>query len=168
VKQSAGHVKVVSDARSGTVVNLYFPEAIEAAAPPISRESDAVRRGDGEIILLVEDEPDLLALAKRFLEELGYRVIPASNGVKAIEIASNQSRIDLVLTDLVMPGGVSGRQLARELRTSRPGIPVLFVSGYGEDIVDSEDGAVDAPVVAKPYSRSMLAAAVSDALRVHV
>ena len=116
------------------------------------------------MILLVEDEPDLLSLGSRFLQELGYHVVRASNGATALEIARHEARIDLLLTDVVMPGGMSGQQLAKELRRIRPDIPVLFVSGYSDEVSDAVDGSEDAPIVAKPYDRTRLAAAVSEAL----
>ena len=165
VNQSGGHVKVSSTVGSGTAVTLYLPEAAAPGSAATSREEDEAWRGMGEVILLVEDEPDLLALGARFLEDLGYRVIQASNGPTALEAAQKAPRVDLLLSDIVMSGGMSGRQLAKELRVARPKIPVLFMSGYDDEIVDSANGAVDAPVIAKPYERSRLAAAVRDSLR---
>jgi CheY-like chemotaxis protein len=146
---------------------LYFPQASAPEAPPQAREKVEVHDGSGEVILLVEDEPDLVTLAARLLADLGYRVICAANGADALEIARRESRIDLLLTDIVMPGGMSGRRLAQQLRVARPGIPVVYVSGYADDDVDSTD-AIDGAIVAKPYDRSTLAAAVSDALRAPV
>jgi len=163
VKQSAGLVKVDSAVGRGTVVKLFFPEATSAVPAPVTDEPDEIVRGNGETILLVEDEPDLLALAARFLEELGYRVISAANGTVAIDVAGRERQIDLLLTDIVMAGGISGRQLAAELRAKRPGLPVLYMSGYSDDL-DRAHGSVDAVVVEKPYDRSRLSTALRDAL----
>ena len=91
-------------------------------------------------------------------------MVRAPGGAAALEVARNEARIDLLLSDVVMPGGMSGRQLAKELRAMRPNIPVLFVSGYSDDVVDTTNGAVDAPIVPKPYDRARLAAAVREAL----
>jgi len=165
VKQSSGHVKVASTVGSGTVVTLYFPEASAPAAAEAVRETEDGRHGSGEVILLVEDEPDLLALGARFLEDLGYRVIPASNGPAALEAARDEPRVDLLLSDVVMSGGMSGLQLAKDLRIVRPAIPVLFMSGYSDDIVDAAGDDVDAPVITKPYDRRRLATAVRTAIR---
>ncbi len=165
VKQSNGHVKVTSAVGTGTVVALYFPEAAAPDVVTATRETADTRRGSGEVILFVEDEPDLLALGARFLEDLGYRVIPAADGAAALDAASAAPHIDLLLTDIVMSGGISGRQLAKELRVARPTIPVLFMSGYADDAVDASNGDVDAPVIAKPYDRERLAAAVRAAIR---
>ena len=115
-------------------------------------------------ILLVEDEADLLALAARFLEELGYRVLRAANGPAAIAVAAREPRIDLLLTDMVMPGGISGRQLAAELRARRPGLSVLFMSGYSNDLREHEASVDESIIVMKPYDRQRLAVAVSEAL----
>jgi CheY-like chemotaxis protein len=165
VKQSGGQVKVASVVGKGTTVTLYFPEAPAPNTVDVARETTDSRRGSGEVILLVEDEPELLSLGARFLEELGYRVIPAGDGAAALEAARQAPRIDLLLTDIVMSGGISGRQLAKELRTARPTVPVLFMSGYSDDVVDSTNGDVDAPVIAKPYDRGRLATAIRTALR---
>jgi CheY-like chemotaxis protein len=166
VKQSAGLVKVDSALGRGTVVKLFFPEATGPAPAPVPDEPNEMPRGNGEIILLVEDEPDLLVLAARFLEEIGYRVIRAANGAAAIEIASRHFRIDLLLTDIVMAGGMNGRQLAAELQELRPGLSVLFMSGYSDDVAERRAARFGEPaIIGKPYERSKLAIAVRDALR---
>jgi CheY-like chemotaxis protein len=122
--------------------------------------------GNGETILLVEDEPDLLALAERFLVSLGYRVLPAASATAAIDIAAQEARIDILLTDIVMTGGMNGRQLAAELREKRPGLSVLFMSGHSDDIAERRVARFgEAAIIAKPYARSALAIAVRDALR---
>ena len=165
VKQSAGLVKVDTAAGRGTTVKLYFPEATADIDAPVAEESTYAARGNGETILLVEDEADLVALAARFLEELGYRVVRASNGPAAIAAAAREPRIDLLLTDMVMPGGISGRQLAAELRARRPGLPVLFMSGYSNDLRGHEASVDESIIIMKPYDRQRLAVAVSEALR---
>jgi signal transduction histidine kinase/CheY-like chemotaxis protein len=166
VKQSSGFVTVDSGVGRGTVVKLFFPQATEPLPTPAADEPDEMPRGNGETILLVEDEADLLALAARFLEELGYRVIRAANGAAAIGLAGKETRIDLLLTDMVMPGGINGRRLAVQLRTQRPTLPVLFMSGYADDVAEEAGAPVrKAVIVAKPYDRSRLAIAVSAALR---
>jgi CheY-like chemotaxis protein len=166
VKQSGGLVKVDSVVGRGTVVTLFFPEATDAAPAPIPNEPDEMPRGNGETILVVEDEPDLLVLAARFLEGLGYRVLPAASATVAIDVAAQQERIDLLLTDIVMTGGMNGRQLAAELREKRPGLSVLFMSGYSDDIAERRVARFgESAIIAKPYERSALAIAVRDALR---
>jgi len=164
VRQSGGLVKVQTEIDHGTTVTLCFPEATEPLVEPEVDEPDIPVRGNGETILVVEDEPDLLVLARRFLEELGYDVITAANGADALNIANRTPKIDALLTDIIMPGGMSGRQLAAKLRAMRPGIPVLYMSGYADDDADRETDTVVAQIVAKPYERSRLAAALRDTL----
>ncbi len=165
VKQSGGLVRVESRVGRGTTIKLYFPEARDARPTSVEHEPAQLARGNGETILLVEDEPALLALAKRLLEELGYRVVSAENGPAALTIVSRGEPIDVLLTDIVMPDGMSGRQLAAEVRARRPGLPVVYMSGYSDDASDRARGSLDADLVAKPYERSQLASALHDALR---
>jgi signal transduction histidine kinase/CheY-like chemotaxis protein len=165
VKQSGGLVRVDSQVGRGTTIKLYFPEAREARPTFAENAPAQLARGNGETILLVEDEPALLTLATRLLEELGYRVIGAENGPAALTIVSRGEPIDLLLTDIVMPGGMSGRQLAVEVRARRPGLAVVYMSGYSDDVVDRAEESLDAELVAKPYEQSRLAAALHDALR---
>ena len=160
VKQSGGLVKVESALGRGTTIRLYFPEARDALPAPTSNESEEIVRGNGETILLVEDEPALLELVTRLLEDLGYQVMGAENGAAALLAASGADRIDLLLTDIVMPGGVNGRQLAAELRLRHPGLPVVYMSGYSDDVADRTDDLVDGELIAKPYDRARLAAAL--------
>jgi signal transduction histidine kinase/CheY-like chemotaxis protein len=165
VKQSGGLVRVESQVGRGTTIKLYFPEARDARPTSVEHEPAQLAPGNGETILLVEDEPALLALAKRLLEELGYRVVSAENGPAALTIVSRGEPIDVLLTDIVMPDGMSGRQLAAEVRARRPGLPVVYMSGYSDDGSDRAKGFLDADVVAKPYERSRLASALHEALR---
>jgi signal transduction histidine kinase/CheY-like chemotaxis protein len=166
VKQSGGFVKVDSVVGRGTTVTLFFPEATGAAPAPARVAPDEMPRGNGETILLVEDEPDLLALAERFLKGLGYRVLPAASAAAAIDVAAQEARIDMLLTDIVMTGGMNGRQLAAELREKRPRLSVLFMSGHSDDVAERRVARFgEAAIIAKPYERSALAIAVRDALR---
>ena len=164
VKQSGGFAKVQSEVDRGTTVQLFFPEATGPLPAPEPEEPSQPPRGNGETILLVEDEPDLLTLATRFLQELGYRVLGAANGAQAIDIANRTDRIDVLFADMVMPGGMNGRQLAAALRATRPDLPVLYMSGYSDDDGDRAPGSAVGDVVAKPYDRAQLAVALRDAL----
>jgi signal transduction histidine kinase/ActR/RegA family two-component response regulator len=164
VKQSGGFVKVDSAVGRGTTVDLYFPESRDAAPTATSNEPEEIARGNGETVLLVEDEPALLALVTRLVEDLGYRAIGAENGAAALAVARRLEQIDLLLTDIVMPGGMSGRQLAGELRVRHPGLPVVYMSGYSDPTADRADTLADAEVIAKPYERARLATALHKAL----
>ena len=92
-------------------------------------------------------------------------MVRAANGAAAIDADSRAPRIDLLLTDMVMPGGMSGPQLAAELRARRPGLPVVFMTGYSDDLSEHETRVDESIIVAKPYDRHRLAAAMSEALR---
>ncbi|HTE46668.1 MAG TPA: response regulator, partial [Gemmatimonadaceae bacterium] len=162
-KQSSGHATVESELGRGTTVKLFFPESTEPMPATDPMKSDETHPGQDRVVLVVEDEPELLILASRFLQELGYRVIRASSGPTAIAAAEREAHIDLLLTDIVMPGGMSGRRLAAELLRTRPGLPVVYASGYSEDAFEA-DGHVGGIVVAKPYDRARLTAAVKEAL----
>jgi PAS domain S-box-containing protein len=150
VKQSGGTITVQSDVGAGTCFEIYFPAATiaaESSAPP----GAAAPRGGSETILLVEDEAGVRRIARLALEHRGYRVIEASSGQAAIDLADKHpGAIDLLITDVVMPG-ISGRKVAELVQARRPGIKILFMSGYIDDavvrhgIVDSIDAFLHKP-----------------------
>jgi CheY-like chemotaxis protein len=165
VKQSGGGVDVRSDVGRGTVVTMFLPEARDSEVPESVESVEASSGGNGETILVAEDEPELLTLASRFLTELGYRVITAPNGAAAMDAAARAAHIDLVLTDVVMPGGMSGLDLASAIRSRRPETRVVFVSGYADrELTDKRPKATD-QIISKPYDRRELARAVQHALK---
>jgi CheY-like chemotaxis protein len=135
VNQSGGHIEVVSEVGHGTTFRLYFPSAEReegrSTAVPPARE---IPKGT-ETVLVTEDAPDVRGLACRILRELGYRVLEASGGEDALGVASGeQGTLHLLLTDVVMPG-MSGRVLADRLAAQRPGLRVLYMSGYTDDVL---------------------------------
>jgi signal transduction histidine kinase/CheY-like chemotaxis protein len=165
VKQSGGHVRVYSEVGRGTSVKLYFPETtgVPAVSTPLPDED---RRGHGEVVLLVEDEPLVLAMAARLLRRLGYVVLEAKDGPSAIALVKPDTRIDLLLTDVMLPGTLTGPRLAEELKRQRPGLPVLLASGYSPEIISlGTHAGASVPFLAKPYDRRKLARAVYEALR---
>jgi CheY-like chemotaxis protein len=165
IKQSGGNVTVRSDVGRGTAITMYLPEALDAELPAADDDEEFPSVGQGQTILVVEDEPELLTLASRFLTELGYRVIPAPDGATALDAANRESEIDLVLTDVVMPGGISGLDLATTIRSRRPNTRVVFVSGYADkELSDARPNAAE-QIITKPYDRRALAKAVQQALR---
>jgi signal transduction histidine kinase/ActR/RegA family two-component response regulator len=165
VKQSGGHLKLYSEVGRGTAVKVYFPEAAGTVAAR-TEEAAVEERGAGEIILLVEDNDGVRRLAARLLGDLGYRVIAAADGPAALALARDQPRIDLLLTDAVLPEGMTGRQVAEELARQRPGVPVLYTSGYSQEIAEHR-GQVDPGfrLLSKPFDRGQLAKAVRAALQ---
>ncbi|OGT71171.1 MAG: hypothetical protein A3H44_07770 [Gammaproteobacteria bacterium RIFCSPLOWO2_02_FULL_57_10] len=143
---------------------MYLPRA-DVAAAPVERRSAAPAEGGSATILLVEDDELVRHYASSQLAALGYRVIEATNGATAMEIVQTQADIDLLFTDVVMPGGMSGHQLADAARALRPAIKVLYTSGYAENVI-VHHGRLDAGVhlLQKPYRRADLARHVRDAL----
>jgi signal transduction histidine kinase/ActR/RegA family two-component response regulator len=165
VKQSGGHVKVYSEVGRGTSVKMYFPEAtgVPAAVTPAPEDEP---RGFGEVVLVVEDEPPVRALVVRLLRRLGYAVLEAQDGEAAIALAESDTRIDLLLSDVILPGNLTGPRVAEAIVRRRPDLPVLFASGYSREMIDLGTQA-DSPVrfLPKPYDRRSLALAVREALR---
>ncbi|MBB5518719.1 hybrid sensor histidine kinase/response regulator [Amphiplicatus metriothermophilus] len=160
VKQSRGHVKIYSEPGQGTAIRIYLPRAAPAEA---SAEEDDRRAADGvpggtESILLVEDDPLVRENAERILKNLGYRVLSADRGASALAILERGDPVDLLFTDVVMPGGIAGPELAARAAELRPGIRVLFTSGYTESAV-VHHGRLDPGVnlIRKPYGRKALA-----------
>ncbi|HKP24076.1 MAG TPA: PAS domain S-box protein, partial [Dongiaceae bacterium] len=165
-KQSGGHVKVYSEVGHGTTVRLYLPRqsaAVAGVAHAPATQHD-LQRG-GEMILVVEDNADVRAFVVKHLHELGYRVIEAKDGPSALQILEQSTPIDLLLTDVVMPGGMTGRQLSDHARRRRPDLKTLFISGYTEDSIVHQ-GKLDPGVnfLSKPFRRRDLALKVREAL----
>jgi signal transduction histidine kinase len=165
VKQSRGHVRIYSELGHGTTVNLYLPATDGPAIPIETREVSGAELGGTETILLVEDEYSVREFAKAQLESLGYHVLDAAFGAEALRLLQDHAEIDLLFTDVVMPGGISGGQLAREACRLRPGLKVLFSSGYAESSI-LHHGMLDrgADLLNKPYSRLDLARRIHKAL----
>lgn len=154
VKQSQGHIKVYSEIGVGTTIRMYLPMATGIAEhTPIPRRDDVSLKGT-ETILLVEDDELVRQFAERQLQSFGYNVVSASNGPAALEIIRVREDLDLLFTDVVMPGGMNGRDLAIEALKVRPALKVLFTSGYADNVIvhhgKLEPGAF---LLSKPYSR---------------
>jgi PAS domain S-box-containing protein len=168
IKQSGGHVGVYSERGHGTTIRLYLPVATERTQVTdggASAAGPSIVDGGTEAILLVEDDELVRRYTADQLTRLGYRVLEAENGPLAVDILRGGEPIDLLLTDVVMPGGMSGRQLADEATRLRPGLHVLYTSGYTEDAI-MHQGRLDAGVrlLTKPFRRAELARAIRDAL----
>ncbi len=165
VKQSGGHVKIYSEVGQGTTVKLYFPRA-HGNPDDVEHDSDASRGSiDNEVILVVEDDKDLRWYLIEALRDLDYRAIGAPDADAALAILEQPSaKIDLMLTDVIMPG-MNGRELRRRARDLRPGLKVLFMSGYSRNAV-VHHGRVDLDVqlIQKPVSLQELTARIRDML----
>jgi CheY-like chemotaxis protein len=166
VKQSEGHISVSSRVGEGTSFSIYLPRAEQIAEADEVRQSTSPALPGSETILLVEDEDVVRNLAQRVLLRNGYTVLVANQGTEALQaFQQHDGPIHLLLTDVVMPGGINGRQLAERLLAQRPKLKVLYMSGYTDDIV-VRHGVLDSDVafLEKPFSASGLARKVRQIL----
>ena len=165
-RQSGGNVTVYSEEGQGTTFNLYLPRIDGDNDAVAAREAASkVPKGGGELILVVEDDERVRRLTTRRLASLGYEVIEAANAAYALKIVLGDDRIDLVFSDMVMPGEMSGYDLCEALREQRPDVNVVLTSGYAEDLVHAEKlAAQDLVLLRKPYRQSELAETIRQAL----
>jgi PAS domain S-box-containing protein len=165
VRQSGGQARIYSEPGQGTMVCLYLPrqfggtETVEEAADPMG----APRTGQGETVLVVDDEPTVRMLVSDVLEDLGYIAIEVADGAAGLRVLQSDARIDLLVTDVGLPGGMNGRQVADAGRALRPGLKVLFITGYAENAVLSH-GHLDPGmhVVTKPFAMDALATRIKE------
>jgi signal transduction histidine kinase len=157
VKQSGGHVKIYSEPGHGTTVKLYLPRTNDGVALPYESTASGDITGT-ETILVVEDEEPVRTTVTALVSGLGYRVLEAVDGAAALLILESEERVDLLFTDVIMPGSVSSRVLADRARELRPDMKILFTSGYTENTI-VHNGRLDAGVqlISKPYGRDQLA-----------
>jgi CheY-like chemotaxis protein len=163
VKQSGGYIRIYSEEGHGTTIKLYLPPArrqTEAAAPAAA----PLLRG-WETIMVVEDDSLVRNFVAAQLQSLGYKTVAAADARAALVIIDNGQPFDLLFTDVIMPGGMTGRQLADETAKRRPGIKVLYTSGYTDNAI-VHHGRLDKGVLllTKPYRKSQLAKMVRLAL----
>jgi signal transduction histidine kinase/ActR/RegA family two-component response regulator len=166
VKQSGGHVKIYSEVNQGTTVKIYLPRLERLSEEYDAQHSMPVPEGTrDETILVVEDDDNVRAYSVETLRELGYRVIEAQDGPSALHLLERQTRIDLLFTDVVLPGGMTGAQVAARARELYPTLKVLFTTGYARNAI-FHHGRLDKGVqlITKPFSFSDLAAKVRDVL----
>jgi DNA-binding response OmpR family regulator len=157
IKQSGGHIEVASEVGKGTTFGIYLP--LMAAEESVGRETPGNDSPalTGECILVVEDEPQVLDYVARLLRTSGYRILTASAGPEALRLLENNSGIDLLLTDVGLPDGMSGVELVRKARELDPEMKVVLASGYAyEHLVETGAIAADLPIVFKPFVRREL------------
>ena len=166
VKQHQGWIEVQSEMGAGSTFKVYLPVAGETRVAPAAPivEPKAVRGGE-ETILVVEDETGLLELVRNVLQGYHYHVLAASSGVEALRVwDEHDGRVDLLLTDMIMPGGMTGNGLAAKLRKQKPGLKVIYSSGYSSELMEEGSGANNTTFLAKPYLPLQLAQTVRKCL----
>lgn len=166
-RQSGGQVRIYSEVGHGATVCLYLPRHVgEAETTETQPElSDVAHTTQGETVLVVDDEPVVRMLVVDVLQELGYTAIEAGDGQSGLKVLHSAVRIDLLITDIGLPGGLNGRQVADAARSLRPELKVLFITGYAENAVLSH-GRIDAGmhVLTKPFAMEALASRIRDML----
>ena len=166
VKQSEGTVRVYSELGAGTTFKLMFPALHEPVAQPVAKGvRPAEARSEGQRLLLVEDEADVLNALHKTLRRAGYTAVTAASGDQAAALFEHDQAFDLVITDIVMPGQLQGPQLVRALRNRKPGLPAVFLSGYASEATVHGNGLLPSDIrLMKPLQRVELLAAVARAL----
>ena len=162
VQQANGALKIYSEVGRGTTVNLYLPySAQQSRDAQDSSEREAIPLSAGECVLLIEDNPEVRDVALRQLETLGYRVIEAPSGPAAIEVLKSDEAVDLVFSDVVMAGGMSGFDVVRWVQSHAPARKLLLASGYPDEVLRSQEASnLSIEILRKPYSRAELARAL--------
>jgi signal transduction histidine kinase/ActR/RegA family two-component response regulator len=165
VKQSGGHVQIYTELGQGTTVKIYLPRLTAEHVEDDKTASTESVEGHHETVLLVEDDPGVRENSAMMLQELGYRVVGAATGAEGLDVLESTPNVALLFTDVGLPGGMNGRQLADEVLRRRPGLPVLFTTGYARNAI-VHDGRLDPGVhlVTKPFSYQELAAALKTLL----
>jgi CheY-like chemotaxis protein len=167
VKQSNGHIKIYSEESHGTTVKLYLPQAACVPDAPITETGISGGDHGDESILIVEDDALVRDYVVTQISRFGYHTLAAGNAAEALAIIDGRERIDLLFTDVIIPGGMNGRQLATEAQKRRAGLKVLYTSGYTENAI-VHHGRLDPGVLLlpKPYLSSDLARMIRAALEV--
>jgi CheY-like chemotaxis protein len=165
VRQSGGHIDITSTLGEGTTIDLYLPKATQTPDAEVDHIQPAAVPTGSERILLVDDNEDLLDVTSTMLTGLGYQVSSARNGAEALEILHSGQRFELLLSDIVMPNGMSGVELAREAKRLRPDLKILLTSGYAEDVLERHNAVGEFSIIDKPFRLAELARRLDSMLR---
>lgn len=164
MKQSGGHVKIYSEEGHGTVVRLYLPRSDKSSGGMAAAEDADIPVVEDRTILVVEDDEAVRRAVVHQLKELGYKVLEAQDGRAALAVLQRE-RVNLLFSDMTMPGGMSGRDLARQATLGDPELKVLLTSGFTASALREDEAAGNIPLLSKPYRRQELARSVHRALR---
>jgi len=159
-RQSGGQVRIYSEVGEGTTMCLYLPRHTEdvSLTDELEGATSVQVGGEGEVVLVIDDDPTVRMLVAEVLADLGYAVIEAPDGPAGLKVLDSNARIDLLITDVGLPGGMNGRQVADAARVTRAGLKVLFITGYAENAVIGKGGLAEGMyVVTKPFQMDMLA-----------
>ncbi len=166
VQQSGGHVRLRSEVGQGTTVAIYLPRHLGAGVEVMEHDTISTLPTGmvGDVVLMVEDEPGVRMVVRDVLSDLGYTVLEAENGRAGLNIIASGVRIDLLLTDVGLPGGMNGRQLADAARQRRPELKVLFITGYADSVVAVGNGQMEPgmEVMTKPFALETLATRIQN------
>ncbi len=163
VRQSGGQVRIYTELGSGTTMCLYLPRYVGDLDEDDVMLGDTIDPGDGETVLVIDDEPAVRMLIVEVLEDNGYNVIEAGDGAAGLRVLETDARVDLLITDVGLPGGMNGRQVADAARVSRPDLKVLFITGYAENAaVGNGHLEVGMEVITKPFVITALAAKIRE------
>jgi DNA-binding response OmpR family regulator len=167
LRQSDGHIEVKSTMGQGTTFVLYFPRELEETVPVVDEKVTAASNGRSATILLVEDDAPVRELVRMMLTKKGYDVLCASDGEQALTMAGgHRGKIELLVTDVVLPG-LNGREVAEQLRATRPDVTVLYMSGYTDDAILRRGVLTQrSSLIQKPFSAGELTNRVSELLAV--
>lgn len=164
VKQSQGNITIYSEPGAGTTVNLYLPRSIDAKQAQAAAAPET-RLAKGETVLVVEDNRDVRTLTVKRFERLGYRVVECVTGAEAMEVLKNGLKVELVFSDIMMPGGITGLDLGKWIIENRPSLPVILTTGFAEEIAGTVTTDEDSwTILRKPYTQNDLAEIVHKAL----
>jgi signal transduction histidine kinase/HAMP domain-containing protein len=165
VRQSGGHIAIESASGVGTTVALYLPKATQKPDAGVEAIQPQSILAGSERILVVEDNEDILEVTSAMLTTFGYRVLCARNGAEAIQMLESGQEFELLFSDVVMPNGMNGVELAREARRLRKGIRILLTSGYAEDVLERHQAVDEFPIIDKPFRLADLARRLRSVLR---
>jgi CheY-like chemotaxis protein len=167
-RQSGGQVRIYSEVGQGTTMCIYLPrhDADATVDDELTISPPRVASGEGEVVLVIDDEPTIRMLVGEVLAEAGYAVIEAPDGPAGLKVLESNARVDLLITDVGLPGGMNGRQVADAARVNRPNLKVLFITGYAENAVVSKSRLEKGMfVVTKPFQMDALAARIREIVR---